>query len=107
MKKLLTLLIGLFVFAGLGAQEKQPSSPPKGLKPPVITVSGKEADSFYKRNPTVESISRQGNIITLKMKDNTTKKYDLNNKKEEQDFKTKYGKSPIPTPPQKGKYKVT
>jgi len=109
MKKILAILIGLFVLAGLKAQQKptQSSPPPKVVEEPVITVTGNEADNFYKRNPAVESISRQGNIITLKMKDNTIQKYDFNNKKEEQDFKTKYGKSPIPTPPQRAKYKVS
>ena len=41
---------------------------------PVITVNGKLADDFYKRNPCVSDISRQGNIITLKMNDGTTEK---------------------------------
>ena len=66
---------------------------------PVITVNGKLADDFYKRNPSVSDISRQGNIITLKRNDGTTEKYDMNKKEEHKSFTEKYGVSPIPPPP--------
>jgi hypothetical protein len=69
------------------------------VPPPVITVSGKMADEFYARNTTVSEISRQGNIITLKMKDGTTEKYDMSKKEEDKSFTDKYGTSPIPPPP--------
>jgi len=68
-------------------------------EPPVITVKGKMADEFYNRNPSVSAISRQGNIITLKKKDGSTEKYDMNKKEEDKSFTEKYGVSPIPPPP--------
>jgi len=82
-------------------------TPPKIVKdeevqvkePPVVTVKGKMADDFYKRNPSVAGISSQGNIITLKMKDGTKEKYDMNKKEEDKSFTEKYGVSPIPPPP--------
>ena len=71
----------------------------KPLEPPVVTVKGKEADDFYKRNPTVSGISRQGSVITIKKKDGTSEKYDMNKKEEDKSFIEKYGVSPIPPPP--------
>ena len=71
----------------------------KPLEPPVLTVKGKEADDFYKRNPTVSGISRHGNVITIKKKDGTIEKYDMNKKEEYKNFTEKYGVSPIPPPP--------
>ena len=70
-------------------------------EPPVVTVKGKMADEFYTRNPSVTEISRQGNIITLKLKDGTKEKYDMNKKEEDKSFTEKYGASPIPPPPKK------
>jgi hypothetical protein len=71
----------------------------KPLEPPVVTVKGKKADDFYKRNPTVSRISRQGSVIWIKKKDGTTEKYDMNKKEEDKSFTEKYGVSPIPPPP--------
>ena len=68
-------------------------------KPPVIKVTGKMADEFYTRNPSVSDISRQGNVIKLKMKDGTSEKYDMRKKDEDKNFTEKYGVSPIPPPP--------
>ena len=84
-------------------------TPPKIVKdeevqvkePPVVTVKGKMADDFYTRNPSVAGISRQGNILTLKMKDGTKEKYDMNKNEEDKSFTEKYGVSPIPPPPKK------
>jgi protein TonB len=70
-------------------QVKAPSPPPK------ITID----EHFFKRNPTVSAISSQGNIISLKKKDGTIKKYDMNKKEEEKIFTERYGVSPIPPPP--------
>jgi hypothetical protein len=78
-------------------EEKVNASKP--LEPPVVTVKGKGADDFYKRNPTVSGISRQGSVITIKKKDGTTEKYDMNKKEEDKSFTEKYGVSPIPPPP--------
>jgi len=71
----------------------------KPLEPPVVTVKGKGADDFYKRNPTVSGISRKGSVITIKKKDGMTEKYDMNKKEEDKSFTEKYGVSPIPPPP--------
>ena len=71
----------------------------KPAKPPVVTVKGKGADDFYKRNPTVSGISRMGSVITIKKKDGTTEKYDMNKREEDRSFTEKYGVSPIPPPP--------
>ena len=71
----------------------------KPSEPPVITVKGKGADEFYKRNPTVSDISRKGNVITIKKKNGTIEKYDMNKKEEDKSFTEKYGVSPIPPPP--------
>src|SRR4030095_1108375 len=78
-------------------EEKVNTSKPS--EPPVITVKGKGADDFYKRNPTVSGISRQGSVITIKKKDGTTEQYDMNKKEEDKSFTEKYGVSPIPPPP--------
>ena len=77
--------------------EKVNAAKPK--EPPVVTVKGKVADDFYERNPSVSDISRQGNIISLKKKDGTIEKYDMNKKEEDKSFTEKYGASPIPPPP--------
>ena len=71
------------------------------MEPPVITIRGEMADKFYKRNPSVAGISRQGDVITLKKKDGTTEKYDMTKKEEDKSFTEKYGVSPIPPPPPK------
>ena len=71
----------------------------KPSEPPVITVKGKGADDFYKRNPTVSGISRKGRVITIKKKDGTIEEYDMNKKEEDKSFTEKYGVSPIPPPP--------
>ena len=84
--------------------EKVNVSKPK--EPPVITVKGKFADDFYKRNLTVSDISSKGNITTLKMKDGTTEKYDMSKKEENKSFTEKYGVSPIPPPPPPPKQKT-
>jgi len=114
MKKILVPLVLLVMGTTSNAQsdKKEPPPPPpkpkeevkykivkdeKVIVPPVIIVSGK--NEFYTRNPTVSEISRQGNIITLKMKDGTTEKYDMSKKDEEKSFTEKYGTSPIPPPP--------
>ena len=89
-------------------QVKAPPPPPPKIiidekvqvkEPPVVTVKGKMADEFYTRNPSVAEISRQGNIITLKLKDGTKENYDMNKKEENKSFTEKYGASPIPPPP--------
>ena len=71
----------------------------KPKEPTIIKVSGQAVDDFYKRNPSVSDISRQGNIISLKKKDGTTEKYDMSKKEEDKIFTEKYGVSPIPPPP--------
>ena len=78
-------------------EEKVNASKPS--EPPVVNIKGKGADDFYKRNPTVAGISRQGSVITIKKKDGTTEKYDMNKKEEDKSFTEKYGVSPIPPPP--------
>ena len=75
------------------------TNPTKPLEPPVITVTGKMADVFYKRNPGVSDILRKGSIITVKKKDGTIEKYDMNKKDEDKSFTERYGVSPIPPPP--------
>jgi hypothetical protein len=75
-------------------------------EPPVIKVSGKTADDFYKLNPSVSEISRQGNILSLKMKDGTIEKYDMSKKEEDKSFTEKYGVPPMPPPPPKPKSKA-
>jgi hypothetical protein len=116
MKKLMVVGASLFlvvVSANAQSEKKEPPPPPppkevakykvveeeKIKEPPVITVKGKHTDDFYKRNPDVSGISRQGSIITIKKKDSTTEKYDMNKKQEDKSFTEKYGVSPIPPPP--------
>ena len=128
MKKIFGLaasLILVIVSANAQSEKKEPPPPPPKPKdevvkftppkivkdeevqvkePPVVTLKGKMADEFYTRNPSVAGISRQGNIITLKMKDGTKEKYDMNKKEEDKSFTEKYGVSPIsplPPPPKK------
>lgn len=111
MKKILGIaasLILVIVSANAQSEKKEPPPPsPKIIideniqikEPPVVTIKGKMADEFYTRNPSVAEISRQGNIIFLKMKDGTTEKYDMNKKEEDKNFTEKYGALPIPPPP--------
>lgn len=119
MKKILLPLVLLIVGKAANAQSenKQPPPPPPPNKEvvkfnppvivkdkdiqeqPVVTVSGKMADEFYKKNASVSEILRQGNIITIKKKDGKTEKYDLSSKEGSRIFGEKYGESPIPPPP--------
>lgn len=129
MKKLFVLagsLILVVVAVNAQADKKEPPPPPppppmeaakpkppkivkeeQTKEPPVITVKGKMADEFYARNPSVSNISRQGNVITLKMKDGMSEKYDVSNKEEDKSFTDKYGRSPIPPPPPPPKVNLT
>jgi len=115
MKKILAVtasLILVVVSANSQSEKKEPPPPPPKPKeevkykivkdeklknPPVITVSGE--NEFYKRNPTVSVISKLGSVITIKKKDGTTEKYDMNKKEEDKSFTEKYGVPPIPPPP--------
>ena len=117
MKKILAMAASLVlvVIAANGQTEKKepPPPPPKPKeqvkykivkdeepkKPPAIKVTGKMADEFYAKNTSVSDISRQGNVITLKMKDGATENYDMSKKDEDKNFTEKYGVSPIPPPP--------
>ena len=106
MKKTILLLacLGGIVIA---KAQKEPGSPAhtpkvedvKRFVPPVITATGKEGEEFYKRNPSIDKISRQGDILTLNMKDKKIEMYDLRNKEQEKKFTDKYGAVPIPAPP--------
>ena len=71
----------------------------KPSEPPVVTIKGKSADDFYKRNPDVSDVSGKGSVITIKKKDGTSEKYDMNKKGDDKNFTEKYGVSPIPPPP--------
>ena len=107
MKKIMIPLVLLVVGITSNAQsaKKEPPPPPQPkdevvkAEPPKIKVSGPLDDDFYKRNPSVSDFSRQGNIITLKKKDGTIEKYDMNKKEEDKSFTEKYGVSSIPPPP--------
>ena len=110
MKKIFIPIVLLFVALASNAQseKKEPPPPPPPKKvdekvvynvPPIIKVSGKRADEFYERNPSVSEISQQGNIIILKKKDGTTEKYDMKKKGEDKMFTEKYGVLPVPPPP--------
>ena len=105
MKKVLAVAASLIlVVVSANSQSEKKESPPPPPKPkeevkvpPMIIVSG--INEFYTRNTTVSEISRRENIITLKMKDGTTEKYDMSKKDEDKTFTEKYGVSPIPPPP--------
>ena len=118
MRKTYAVLVVSFIIATITTnaqtEKKEPPPPPPKPKeeikyeivkdekvkvPPVVVVSGE--NEFYTRNSTVSEISRQGNIITIKKKDGTTEKYDMNKKEENKSFTDKYGRSPIPPPPPK------
>jgi len=96
-------IIGIFLSKNGWSQKLPPPPPPrvnlKHFTPPTITVKGKEANVFYQRNPTVESISRQGNTITLLLKSGKKEEYNMDKENERKDFANKYGNSPIPPPP--------
>jgi hypothetical protein len=104
MKKILTGLIALLfigISASIAQSEKETKPPPPPAPPalPTISIADKQANEFYKLNPTVTEISRQGNWITLKMKDGSSEKYDMSNKDDKKNFADKYGESPLPDPP--------
>ena len=108
MKKSFILLVSLLVIGILSGnsqttnKEVPPPPPPKvdikKVAPPITTVTGKMADDFYKSNPSVTEVLRQGNVVILKKKDGTTEKYDLSKKDEDKSFTEKYGASPIAPP---------
>ena len=105
----------LVVIAANGQTEKKEPPPPPAKpkeevkykivkdeepkKPPAIKVTGKMADEFHAKNPSVSDISRQGNVITLKKKDGTKEQYHMSKKEDDKSFTDKYGTSPIPPPP--------
>ena len=108
MKKIVAVaasLILVVVSANSQSEKKAvpPPPPPKvnisKFKPPTIMAKGDKADDFYKRNPSVMEISRQGNILLLKMKDGTRQEYNVNIKDEMKSFTDQYGESPLPPPP--------
>ena len=105
MKKIMIPLVLLVVGVASNAQSEKKEPPPQPKneivksEPPKVKVTGPLDDDFYKRNPSVSNFSRQGNIISLKKKDGTTEKYDMNKKEEEESFTEKYGVSSIPPPP--------
>ena len=109
MKKIFALaasLILVVVSANSQSEKKEPpppTPPPKvnitKFKPPTITAKGDKANDFYKRNPSVSEISKQGNIIILKMKDGTRQEYNINKNDEMKSFTDQYGESPLPPPP--------
>jgi hypothetical protein len=126
MKKILGIaasLILVIVSANAQSEKKEPPPPPPKPKDEVVKLTPPKivkdeevpvkapppppkiiiemAEDFYTRNPSVAEISRQGNIIILKMKDGTKEKYDMNKKEEDKSFTEKYGASPIPPPPKK------
>jgi hypothetical protein len=126
MKKILGIaasLILVVVSANAQSEKKEPPPPPPKPKDEVVKLTPPKivkdeevpvkapppppkiiiemAEDFYTRNPSVAEISRQGNIIILKMKDGTKEKYDMNKKEEDKSFTEKYGASPIPPPPKK------
>ena len=116
MKKILAVaasLILVVVSANSQSEKKEPPPPPPKPKeekvkftPPILTAKGKLADEFYEKNPSVDAISRQGYIVTLKMKDGTVEKYDMSKKEEDKIFTEKYGALPIPPPPPPPKQKT-
>jgi hypothetical protein len=105
MKKILFVL----VCAGTGlctSAQKPPPPPPAPPKvvgtippPPVVTVQDKQIHEFYKRNPSVTNISRQGTVVTITLKEKTKEKYDLARPSEASGFENKYGECPVPPPP--------
>ena len=124
MKKILGIaasLILVIVSANAQSEKKEPPPPPPKPKdevvkftppkivkdedvsvkvpPPPPKIIIEKAEDFYTRNPSVAEISRQGNIIALKMKDGTKEKYDMNKKEDDKSFTETYGASPIPPPP--------
>src|ERR1041385_7736610 len=109
MKKTLTGLLALLII-GIGVANSQsdkktkpPPPPPKvnitKFKPPIIIAKEDKADDFYKRNPSVAEISRQGNIIILKMKEGGRQEYNVNKQDEMKSFTDQYGEPPLPPPP--------
>lgn len=71
------------------------------FSPPIMKAEEIKADEFYKRNPSVKEIYRQGDFLFIKHKDGKAEKYDGKNDTEMKKFVDKYGESPIPLPPPK------
>jgi hypothetical protein len=98
------VIIGIFLSKNGWAQKPPPPPPPPKVSlnkftPPVIAAKDKETDAFYKRNPSVANIFRQGNKMTLTLKNGRKEEYDLGKKNEKKNFTDKYGSLPIPPPP--------
>jgi hypothetical protein len=100
------LAITIIHFAGYG---QTPPPPPPQAPPPQVEITKittpskvkqqKETDQFYKRNPSVKQISREGNITTVTTKDGRQETYNFDNEEEVKAFTTKYGTPPFPPPP--------
>lgn len=105
MKKILIPLVLLITGSTSYAQSKKKKPPPPPevaitkFKPPIIIAKGEKAEDFYKRNPDVKEIWRQGNLIELKMKDGTKQEYNVDKNEDMKSFTDKYGESPLPPPP--------
>ena len=107
MKVLLPLALLMTAFSTKSQSEKKepppPPPPPKvelvKYKPPVLVLKGEKAGDFMNRNPSVEKITKQGNVFTLELKNGTKESYDFKNENDKKIFTEKYGELEIAPPP--------
>jgi hypothetical protein len=106
MKQLFLLpvcLIGLVIVSN--AQEKNHPPPPPPPEPPTIVLTRyvpptSQLKEFYSKNPGVEGLYwKSENEIVVVHKDKTQYVYNMNDGKQKEAFKEKYGTTHINTPP--------
>lgn len=99
-----------FVLAATAQKTPPPPPPPPPLPPtvevvkfsPPVVVNDAALETFLKKNPSIDRIIwKNDHIITLQMKDKTSKTYNFWNEKVRASFVEKFGDAPgiVPPPP--------
>ncbi|MFT3947048.1 MAG: hypothetical protein QM763_08760 [Agriterribacter sp.] len=82
------------------AQKEKKTSEQAPDSPQVEAARFPGLKDFLQRNPEVAKVYWKTNdTIVLKMKDKTTRLYDLSNETTKKGFNDKYGDPPVPPPP--------
>jgi hypothetical protein len=122
MKKAIFVLSAVMFYASANAQKPAPKAPPPppivtdappSPSPPKVSIetftppaelainAENEYKAFLKKNPSVKNLSwsNRGSRVVIVLKSGKTEVYDLENEKDAQKLKQKYGTLPIAPPP--------
>lgn len=111
MKKIFFLAACMIYFVLVATAQKTPPPPPPPPLPPTVevvkfsppvVVNDAALETFLKKNPSIDRIIwKNDHIITLQMKDKTSKTYNFWNEKARASFVEKFGDAPgiVPPPP--------